>query len=324
MGNHLNKVTAEALGRSIAVKPRVPSLFEPPPVSLSARFTAFPSLKAERETRLDPDHHLPSRVAPLALKHRLREDHVRPANDVNDERFSIARNASSHWQSRAAADLAPGQEEVHGGDRQGTSERQERQTDDQPKPLRIIGRKRKEAPPTGPAVSTVREADVMELAPKQLCWAEPGITPALSLKPEGKEPEVRENKQEARADFRRFSSQRQKTSGVGPRSQGPVLQEQQSAEDTVRDSGSDRARRDTVFWRRETVASTERPALRVPALPVAELKKGEETTPNISVVIGRVSVQAVMPQPAPARLVLPPPAPLLSLEQYMKQRGGQS
>jgi hypothetical protein len=52
--------------------------------------------------------------------------------------------------------------------------------------------------------------------------------------------------------------------------------------------------------------------------------QANEVGPNISVVIGRVSVQAVMQQAAAVRPPLSPPAPLLSLDQYLKQRGGES
>jgi hypothetical protein len=67
---------------------------------------------------------------------------------------------------------------------------------------------------------------------------------------------------------------------------------------------------------------------RPPATPTPPAERNvdqaNEVGPNISVVIGRVSVQAVMQQAAAVRPPLSPPAPLLSLDQYLKQRGGES
>ena len=53
MGSYLNHVAAKALGQSVALQPRVPSLFEPPPALRSARLGPFPLLKVEPEKCLD-------------------------------------------------------------------------------------------------------------------------------------------------------------------------------------------------------------------------------------------------------------------------------
>jgi hypothetical protein len=44
--------------------------------------------------------------------------------------------------------------------------------------------------------------------------------------------------------------------------------------------------------------------------------------PSVNVVIGRVVVQAIHPPPPPLRVAPAPPTPMLTLEQYLKQRGG--
>jgi hypothetical protein len=49
-----------------------------------------------------------------------------------------------------------------------------------------------------------------------------------------------------------------------------------------------------------------------------------EAGPTISVVIGRVTVQPVMPATASARPAAGPPAPRLSLDQYLERRGGRA
>ena len=64
------------------------------------------------------------------------------------------------------------------------------------------------------------------------------------------------------------------------------------------------------------------PRRATPVLP--DLAFTPEAGPTISVVIGRVTVQPVMPAPAAARPAAGPPAPRLSLDQYLERRGGRA
>ncbi|HME35227.1 MAG TPA: hypothetical protein VKF84_08310 [Candidatus Sulfotelmatobacter sp.] len=75
--------------------------------------------------------------------------------------------------------------------------------------------------------------------------------------------------------------------------------------------------------RKEIPAHSQRPAPQSLAFPPAGTKDADNRDGgfSVSVVIERVNVQAVMPQPAPVRAARSSPAPMLSLEQYMKQRG---
>ena len=50
MGDYLNHVAARAVGTAESVRPRTPSLFEPPAAAQSPRLAVLPRLRAERES----------------------------------------------------------------------------------------------------------------------------------------------------------------------------------------------------------------------------------------------------------------------------------
>jgi hypothetical protein len=75
--------------------------------------------------------------------------------------------------------------------------------------------------------------------------------------------------------------------------------------------------------RTESSISSSRPTSNAPDFQIIDSRESKDSGLSVSVVIGRVNVQVALPQPAPVRLSRPTPPPMLSLEQYMKQRGGQ-
>jgi hypothetical protein len=109
-----------------------------------------------------------------------------------------------------------------------------------------------------------------------------------------------------------------------PRSTAPLYKETDVDKSEPRAQVLEEPRRATVRERSEFAALSERPSSKAPTFTPTEMKTTEDAARefNVSVVIGRVNVQAVLPQ-SPARPAHSAPAPLLSLEQYMKQRGGQ-
>jgi hypothetical protein len=61
---------------------------------------------------------------------------------------------------------------------------------------------------------------------------------------------------------------------------------------------------------------------RQPVIPRIEAR--EDTAPSVQVVIGRVTVQAIAPPPSPAAPAPRPHVPRLSLEEYLRQREGRA
>jgi hypothetical protein len=291
MASYLNHVAAKALGQSVTLQPRVPSLFEPPPALRSARLTPFPFLKADPETLPDAaDSMIPQRdrwSRGLVSKRRT------PIGSV-DGRQSL--------------------------DQRQTSEKDEATVS------RITGLKRREPVSIEPAVSSVDETERVPSAPEFDARAKPRITPAVESRTE----QVRSGAIEtpkgtdtgiAAAQLRRDSR------ATEPRSEATSRKEQDAdvSDPEPHASARSEARSVTAMDRADVAAHSLRPAPRTPTFQRVEAR-GEERDGgfSVSVVIGRVNIQAALPQSSPVRLAHSSPAPLLSLEQYLKQRGGHS
>jgi hypothetical protein len=191
---------------------------------------------------------------------------------------------------------------------------------------RITGHKRREPVSIEPAVSSVDETERVLSAPEFEARAKPRITPAVAQRteqvrlgtietPKGTDTGI------AAAPLRRNSR------ATEPRSETRSRKETDadvSDPEPITSTRSE-ARSVTAMDRAEVAAHSLRPAPRAPIFQRVEARDEERDGGfSVSVVIGRVNIQAALPQSAPVRLVHSSPAPLLSLEQYLKQRGGHS
>jgi hypothetical protein len=287
MGSYLNHVAAKALGQSVVLQPRVPSLFEPPPALRLARLSPIPSLKAGVETRLDS------------------------ADSLTTQR---------DWRYRTW----PGTREMRVAfvdDQQSESERPKGDRD-HAAVSRIIGHKRREPVGMEPDALTVPETESVSPAPDRISRRKPRITPAPVSRTEQTRPAAIEPA--TWKDTGGGEPRRKAAPATEPRSEAIRPKELDVDEPEARVSVRHEARSVAAPERAEVAAQSQLPSPKTPTFPLAETKDAEERDGgfSVSVVIGRVNVQAVLPQPVPVRLTHSAPAPLLSLEQYMKQRGG--
>ena len=284
MASYLNHVAAKAVGQTTALQPRVPSLFEPPPALQSARLTPFPLLKVDSDTRFDTaDSATPQR------EWRLRNP-PRPETPV----------ASVEDQPRGSLGQI---------------------ADKDPGPVsRIPGHKRREPIPIEPVLSAANEtADTPSMPDSR---TKPRIVPLAATRSE-----------HARADA--IASPDSADIVMPPSTKAPPLRATRSqatpaGKPDTRDPDQRLSIRPEVHdvtppRRAEVVTQSLRPVPRTPTFPRAEARDTEATERgfSVSVVIGRVNVQAVLP-PATVRVAHCAPAPMLSLDQYLKQRGGHS
>lgn len=287
MASYLNHVAAKALGQSVALQPRVPSLFEPPSTLRSARLTPLPFLRADSDTRLDSG------------------DSSTPNHD---------------WWSRGRVSrrVTP----VASGDGQQSGDDQQTQDTDKAAVSRITGHKRRQPASMEPASLSGDETERVPPAPDSR--ATPRIVPGFA-------PRAQQERSGA------IESPKWTDTGIAaqPRKAPPATELQSEPtprrEPDVRDAEQRVSTRPEVRSvatpeRAEVAAQYLRPNPKVPSFARAEARNAEEKDGgfSVSVVIGRVNVQAALPQAAPARLAHSSPAALLSLEQYLRQRGGHS
>lgn len=270
MGDYLRTVAAKALGEAI-VRPRVPSLFEPPAGSLSARLMSVPLKRAEEIIRPEIEPFQPPAV------------------------ITQKREPEKQQEGRGSADAGP-----------------------VPRPQAI--RSIRDLPAASTAQSMPRMnphesrqvTPAAEIADRRVPLPDP---PALRRPPQG---------HDARVDS--GPARPQKATEQPPPTMRRIFQPRPE-------------KPDTPVHRREapaTVAPDRAPdpirhAVPTPALTAnhaaavrtkeAQLDRAPDAGPSIEVVIGRVTVNAVMTPAAPARVAAAPPPPLLSLDQYLKQRG---
>jgi hypothetical protein len=287
MGSYLNHVAAKAMGQPIALQPRVPSLFEPPPALRSARLGPFPFLKAEPETRLDSgDSGRPHEWSP--------------------------RGRLSKRETRVAT----------GDDQESGSERQTRDAD-RAKGSRIMGHTPRQTAPAEPEPLSVSKAESASSGVESVARTKPRIVPAAVP---GTEPTRWDAAEPPKLAETGIAPQRPKLSPTEPRPESTLRKEPQDGDSESPVFVRQEERSIAAPARAEVPAHSQPPTPRTPAFPRPEANDTQEKDGgfSVSVVIGRVNVQAVLPQPAPVRLAHPAPAPLLSLEQYLKQRGGHS
>ncbi len=286
MGSYLNHIAEKALGQSVLLQPRVPSLFEPPPTLRLARFSPIPSLKADVETRPDA------------------ADSVTPQDDAH------IRTIPSTRENPIGSSYGPQNDRAATGD--------------QDAPVaRITGRKRSPQFALGPKALSEEERESDSAPPEPSVRPKHRITPRQSRETERTLPDAL---REATWTDAELATQRPRVAPVaGPRSTPTHPKETEVDKSESHGPVREEPRRVTVPDRAEFALHSERLSPKIPKFPPTETKAMEQPTRefNVSVVIGRVNVQAVFPQAAPARPAHTAPAPLLSLEQYMKQRGGQ-
>jgi hypothetical protein len=286
MGSYLNHVAEKALGQPVMLQPRVPSLFEPPPTLRLARFSPIPSLKADVEIRPDA------------------ADSVTPQYDAHIRTIPTTRENPAGPSYGHQKDSAP--------------------TSDQDTPAaRITGRKPTPRLALEPNALTVQEGESDSATPESSSRPKQRITPRQFRETERTLPDAIH---EATREDARLATHRSTGTSVAEARSEAV--HHKDAEINQRESHSavrEEPRRVTVPERPDLAVHSQRPFPQTPTFPPTETKATEDGARefNVSVVIGRVNVQAVFAQPAPARPVHAAPEPLLSLEQYMKQRGGQ-
>jgi hypothetical protein len=287
MGSYLNHVAAKALGQSVALQPRVPSLFEPAPALRSARLGPFPLLKVEPETRRD-------------------------SADSGPPHDWSPRGRLSNRETPVAA----------GEDQQGGSERQTRDTD-QTTSARIMGHKPRQTAPTEAAAFSVSKTDPAAPAPESVAHMKPRIVPAAVP---GTEPVRSDATEPPKPSETGIAPQRPKRSPTEPRSESTLRKGQQDGDSETPVSVRNDARSVPAPARTKVLTHSQQPTAKTPPFQRTDATDAQEKDAgfSVSVVIGRVNVQAVLPPPAPVRLVRPAPAPLLSLEQYLNRRGGHS
>jgi hypothetical protein len=287
MGSYLNHVAAKALEQPIALQPRVPSLFEPPPALRSARLGPLPFLKVEPETRLD-------------------------SGDSGPPHDWSPRGRIRNWETRVAT----------GGDQESGSERQTRDAD-RTKGSRIMGHKARQTAPAEPAALSVSKAESTPSAVESVARTKPRIVPADGP---GREPARSDAAEPPKLAETGIAPQRPKLSPTEPRPESTRRKQPPDGDSEFPVFVRHEQRSVAADARAEVPTYSQPPTPKPLAFPRTEPNDAQEKDGgfSVSVVIGRVNVQAVLSQPAPARLAHPAPAPLLSLEQYLKQRGGHS
>jgi hypothetical protein len=266
------------------LQPRVPSLFEPPPTLRLARFSPIPSMKADAGTRSDA-----ADLTPQADAH-IR---TRPGTRENPDGPSLGQPNDSAPTGNKDAPV-----------------------------VRITGRKRSPQLALEPNALTMQERESDSATPEPSSRPKQGIT---SRQPRETGRSLPDAIHEARWSDAALPMQRSRVTPV-PEPQSIPAHHKDTEVEKSESHGlmREEPRRVTVPERAEFALHSERPSPKIPTFPATETKASEDAARefNVSVVIGRVNVQAVFPQSPPARPARTAPAPLLSLEQYMKQRGG--
>ena len=283
MGDYLTNLTARVSGVSPAVRPRLPSLFEPPAALPPARLASLVSqLHRDRE-------HLQSETEEVEAP--------TPAS-------SLAPAAQpSHAQRIRRAEPAPP-----------SSETPEAAISPKDSPPALLPKPRVSAVADPP----VSEARPQSPAPQPPKPAVPVVLPQLlrhadrSSRPPTVQPPSQSERNESHI-----------AAETGTQSKSPAVHETRPAEIRVHREVRVEERQSaapTSPVLPVMVPPAPRAKSLKPTQPVFFTEPAETSAPSVQVVIGRVTVQAVTPSasanPAPPRS----PAPRLSLEDYLKQR----
>lgn len=275
MASYLHNVAARVLQQSVSIQPRLPSLFEPPAASLSARLAPFTNLRPGADVQQGHDGTVP---APSTI--------------------------GPQPEDRVSATLPTPHDDSH---------RQPAIVQDPP-PLRRAAETRTVWDKTAPRIPHSESEDSVpaENPPPR---PRPRIAPANFISDEisrvvplAKEARAKAPVDGSLSDVSTRES-RPHADAIAPRTSEPSALEF--------DDRPPKASQQPAF-----LPLKQPPATATPAVTAPSVSHAVEAGPNITVVIGRVSVQAVMPQSSAVRPPSPPPAPLLSLEKYLKQRGG--
>jgi hypothetical protein len=275
MASYLHNVAARVLAQSVSVQPRLPSLFEPPATSLSARLVPFTNLR------------------PV------------PDGQEGHEPAVLASTVGPQPEGRMSATLPTAHD---------NSRRKQGKDQDPPQALHPAEERKTGRDKPAPLVPHGRESDDSILAENPPPRPRPRIAPATFISDEIRSVVPPTNDASARAPADGFPSAVLTRPESRPHAD-PIAQRASEPSALEFDARPPRASQPPA-----PLPLTQQPA----AVTVPSVSHAVEPGPNVSVVIGRVSVQAVMPQPFAVRPPSPPPAPLLSLEQYLKQRGGAS
>jgi len=279
----------------VSVQPRLPSLFEPPRATLGSAFASSPKIS------FVPERPVAAGEATDAVRMQTPDSAARGRGDSAQAKRPVELESPS----------IPG----------GPQARE--QSQEQQKPIQVIATsKRGQTVSEPPPASHARQFTNTDSVVNKKLGPQTGINPAHASPLDRKDrPVFQRSEQSARETAAAHGGTASHQSSRNPR---PEAEEQTGT--AVKPRGEESA----AVRRRPTVVQREAPApSKVPALsPARDFDSNQsdsrEPGPQINVVIGRVSVQAIMPQAASQRVAPPPPAPLLSLEQYMKQRGGAS
>jgi len=292
--SYLGHIAAKVTGASPVVRPRVPSLFEPVKGTQSL---GIPNLVTERNVAA-------SAKEPGGLEQdRSVEAVSRPAARASQE-------PSVPSTSDAAAEPVTHVERMHiENPRRDMARSEERPLSWRTRPATERTRREEEvqrAETSSPRVSTrPQEIPVMGEPERQRRDEQPS-----RIEPQGLFGRERTN----RVEMERV--EREVVRMVLGRDEG------EAAHERIRPAmDRDEKRREPVVV--SPVVSANQPAANERTAPVRE--SAREVSPAVQVTIGRLIVEAVMPSSAPAPLpVRQSPRPQLSLDDYLRQRGGRA
>ena len=294
MRSYLGHIAAKVTGASPVVRPRVPSLFEP---LKGTQSLGIPNLVTERNVAasakepggLEQDRFVEAASRPAARASR--EPRVPSTSGVVVE--SVAHADRTHTES----------------------------------PRREIARSEEHPLPwmTQPATERTRREDEVQRAETS--------SPRVSTRPQeipvvGEPERQRRDEQPSRIEPQGLFGREHTTRVERERVEREVVRmvlgrdEDEAAHERIRPAmDRDEKRREPVVV--SPVVSANQPAASERTAPIRE--SSSEASPAVQVTIGRLIVEAVMPPSAPAPLpVRQSPRPQLSLDDYMRQRGGRA
>lgn len=279
MGDYLRNLTARANGAPAAVRPRLPSLFEPAPVAASMRVSSLAGLRRPREAQMEVTDEMeiaqPATSAPLsprrhdvsrAIRQPEAHDDPPPSPQLPQERLPrhVAQQGPEPLPPKLPSEVAEPGHAISAA----PSAALELKRADAPTPLPLPAeREKQKAQPPASSPHQVVETTLVR--------------------------EVRTIERDAPpAAIRRLDS-------AAPTTDQPTPARPPVASTSVRP------------------VPVSRPANPVPPVFTEPL---EPAAPTVQVIIGRVTVNAVAPQPAAPAPPPRPQSPRLSLDDYLKQR----
>lgn len=295
MGDYLNHLTGRVSGVQAAVRPRLPSWFEPPRGLAATRLSyIFPARRAEREEAA-PIEDFSSTIAASTPQVPAKEE--KPATVTPAIIFS-QHDQRPHKPDPQPASLQPATESprtvrtrhIPEPAREEKKEREERD-DGAKQSLRAAAQ--------GLRPSSSEEADSVRLRPE--------IKKPITRRPDRDANATQQETLSPAPQRRRVESAKE----IVPAAHKHTIEKVLAQPAPVRPAEN---------IQNVSNLSPVRAARQTPAITRAEPL--QDSSPAVQVVIGRVIVQAIAPPPAPVLQAPRQQVPRLSLEEYLKQREG--